>query len=94
MENVFPKSIGSSAPLRCLFLLRGFAEQAAISPVPQRQALLEALRLSHTPVQHPAQTLFRLAPLFSQMRCYELVAGDLDATATLICRQMEADAGK
>lgn len=94
MEAVFPNSIGSTVRLRCLFLLQGFAEQAAINPVPQRQALLEALRLSHTPVRQPAQTLFRLASLFSQMRCYSLVVGDLDATADLICRQMEADAGR
>lgn len=91
METVFPDSIGGPVPLRCLFLLQGFAEQAVISPVPQRQALLEALQHSHTSVRQPTRTLFRLAPLFSRMRCYELFAGDLDATADLICRQLEAD---
>ncbi|MCI5136722.1 MAG: hypothetical protein D3920_17020, partial [Candidatus Electrothrix sp. AW2] len=96
MEEIFPDSIGGPAPLRCLFLLRGFADQATIRPVPQHQALLEALQNSHTLVQQPAQALLWLAPLFSRMRCYELLAGagDLDTTAALICNRMEADAGR
>ena len=92
MEEIIPGGSGDKAPLHSLFLLRGIAQQAAIQPIPHRQALLEALRLSHTPVQQPTQTIFRLAPLFSRMRCYELFAGDLDATAALICKQMETDA--
>lgn len=94
MEEIFPDSIGGPAPLRCLFLLRGFADQATIRPVPQHQALLEALQNSHTLVQQPAQALLRFAPLFSRMRCYELLAGDLDTTAALICNRMEADADR
>lgn len=92
MEKIVPGCSGDKASLRCLFLLRGITQQATINPVSQRHALLEALRLSHTPAQHPTQTIFRLAPLFNKIRCYELFAGDLDATAALICNQMKIDA--
>lgn len=94
MEEIFPNSIGGPSPLRHLILLKGIADRPEIRPISERQALLEALRLSHTPVHRPAEMLFRLAPLFSRLCCYELTAGDLDATAALICRQMEMDASR
>jgi hypothetical protein len=84
IEAIFPNSVGSTCPLRYLFLLKGFQSEPEIKHIPKRQALWQALPLSHTPVIHPAKALLRLAPLLNQVRCYELAVGELDATVALI----------
>ncbi|MEN8218238.1 MAG: hypothetical protein ABFS56_18085 [Pseudomonadota bacterium] len=84
IEAIFPNSVGCTCPLRYLFLLKGFQSEPEIKLLSKRQALWQALPLSHTPVTHPAKALLRLAPLFNQVRCYELAVGELDATVALI----------
>jgi len=84
IETLFPNSIGNASPLRHLFLLKGIQRQPKIQPVSKRQAIWHTLQLSHIPVTQPAQMLWQLAPLFNQIRCYELIVGELESTAALI----------
>jgi hypothetical protein len=89
IEALFPNSLCSTSPLRHLFLLKGIQSQPKIKPIPKRQAIWQALQLSHTPVTHPAKMLWQLAPLFNQIHCYELIVGELDPTAVLIRHWLE-----
>jgi len=89
IEALFPNSVGSTSPLRHLILLKGFQSQPELKPIPKRQAIWQALRLSHTAVTHPTKMLLQLAPLFNQIHCYELIMGELDPTAALIRHWLE-----
>ena len=89
IEALFPNSIGNSSPLCHLFLLKGIHQQPNIKPVPKRQAIWQTLRFSHVPVTDPTKTLWQLAPLINRIPCYELIVGELDSTAALICHWLE-----
>jgi len=91
IETLFPNSIGKTCPLRYLFLLKGFQKKPEIKPIPKRQSLWQTLPLSHTPVSHPAKALLRLAPLFNQIQCYNILVGELDATVALIQQFLEGN---
>ncbi|MCP4662352.1 MAG: hypothetical protein GY856_43695, partial [bacterium] len=91
IDDLFPGSAGEARPLRWVVLLQGFGPRPRLVPISKRQALWQALRLSHTPIRQPAHALWSLSPLIDQANCYELTAGDPESTADLLRRLAESD---
>lgn len=72
------------ARLRHVVFLNGFGEAPRLRPLSSTAGLMRLFKFSVQPPSDPAATIFDFAPLLERARCFELVVGDLNATANLV----------
>ena len=91
MEQFFPGSSGRRCPLRWVILLKGFRDKPVLEPIPKRDALWAAVRLSHTPIIEPGWALWKLGSIFHHLRCLHLSVGGLQETADLLRQRLQEE---
>lgn len=84
IEDIVPDSLSNPVPLRYVLFLRGFGERSRLECIASSNALFELLKFSMSPMDDPACLLFQLAPLLNRVKCFNLIAGELDETAELV----------
>lgn len=84
VEDVAPDVEIGPARLRHLVFLNGFGEAPRLRPISSTSALMRLFRCTIQPPSDPAATMFEFAPLIDRVRCFELVVGDVNATADLV----------
>jgi hypothetical protein len=84
IEDIVPGAQMGAATLRWVVFLAGFGPAPEIRPIPKAAALRRLIQFWLCPPERPARTLFEAAPLLDGVRCFELVAGGLGATAGAI----------
>ncbi len=84
VEDIVEDSLSGPCPPRYVFFLKGFGEKPRLERIPPSGALFRAMNFSIGPVTEPSSQIFTYAPIFNEMQCFNLVMGDLDATAELI----------
>ena len=83
IEDIVPCSLSDQCKPRYILFLKGFGEEPRLEPVSGSDALFELFKFSFSPMEDPAFLLFKFAPLFNEIRCFNLIMGDLDKTAEL-----------
>ena len=97
VENVFPSVSGGAPILRYMIFLRGQGETTRLEPLSQTGALFALFKQSFRKPENIGATLFEFAPLMKEVRCFNLVLGDLteavDMVRALVDHTGEADEG-
>jgi len=72
------------ARLRYVVFLNGFGEVPRLRPLSSTAGIMRLFKFSIPPPSDPGATIFNFAPLLDGARCFELVVGDVNATADLV----------
>jgi hypothetical protein len=89
IEDILADSLASQCTPRFVFFLKGFGEKPRLEHISPSHALFQLLKFPISQVKDPGSQIFTYAPLFNDMQCFNLVMGDLDATAERIINLAE-----
>ncbi len=84
IEDIIPFSISNPCTPRYILFLQGFDEKPRLEPISSSNAIFELFKFSISPIDDPASLLFKFAPLFNKIQCFNLVMGDIDETAEIV----------
>ena len=82
--SAFPDSYSGSAELQFIVFLKGFAERTRLESVPQARALFALFKFGLRRPENVPKGLFGFAPFLPDVRCFDLVIGDLEEAVDVI----------
>jgi hypothetical protein len=91
MEDIVPGSLAEATPPRFLLFLRGFGERPRLEQLANSNALFELMKFSIGPLLDRASLVFQFASLVNEMKCFNLVVGDVSETAERIMHLVEKE---
>lgn len=89
VEDIVPNSLATPCPLRYIIFLQGFGERPRLQNLSSSNAIFKLFKFSFSLVEEPSDLLFNFAPLLNKVKCYNLVAGDLNETAELVLKLVD-----
>ncbi|MBI5115790.1 hypothetical protein HZA56_04910 [Candidatus Poribacteria bacterium] len=89
IEEISPASLSDRYPLRFIVFMRGFGDEPRLEYVSGSHAVFEFLNSSIGPINDPGLHLYKLAPTINGARCFNLVMGELEETASLVMQLLD-----
>ena len=93
IEDIVPSSLSGPSSLIYIVFLQGFGEKPRLQRISASNALFKLFSYSFNPDDNCPRLLYTYAPLIDSVDCYNLVVGDLGATAEIIRQNLFEDRG-
>lgn len=84
IEEIAENSLSLPSEPRYLIFLKGFGEKPRLENISPSHALFNLIQFVLSTAREPSSLLLKLAPVVDNLQCFNLVMGDIDATADLI----------
>lgn len=84
IEEIAENSLSLRSEPRYLIFLKGFGEKPGLENISPSHGLFNLIQFVLSTAREPSSLLFKLAPAVDNLQCFNLVMGDIDATADLI----------
>lgn len=94
VEDIAPGSLGLSSEPQYLIFLKGIGEKPGLERISPSHALFDVMQFVLTTAGEPSTLLLKLAPVIDRLKCFNLVMGNIDATAGLITDLVSAASSK
>ncbi len=91
VEEIVPSCLSQTCRAQCILFLGGYGEEPRLEPICSSNALFALPRFLIAEIEDPAFLLFSFAKLLNEVKCYNLIIGEPDATVAEIMRLVKRE---